>query len=612
MVKCFVTVIIAVNKITWLLHPRGAIFVIGLRDNTKRGKMSKAIQSQTKSTPDNSCHGLFHKIIFVLRRGLKRNHEFLDLFPYLKIFFPWRSSSFIEKWAKFRALAFAATTGFAIISFMTIFPITLEATLTEAATGTAKDSTLTMSVTNPSAEVNLTVASTDGTFASSSSNVTFSVATDNYSGYTLSIQGSDDNGLLLDKKKENSFTSISSAISEATFKDAANTIYNGKWGYKPSKVDSADNMNYLPAPTTAATTLDMTSAASTTSYTISIGARADFSMPSTTYSNTFVLTAVANLIQYNISYSSNTTDAVTGMPSVQTDITSGTEIIISDNVPERNGYSFIGWCNVATTTSLGTDICSGTTYNSGATYGIDKTAKNDVTLYAMWYLPPPDGIMQNFTLAHCAAYASSAPYTLTDVRDNNTYTVRYIISASNYKRCWMTQNLRTEAGKVITPSNSNVSQNYTIPSADLTLGDSYTEARVHNSGNAEYGYYYNYCAATAGTICSNPDEENSTNEAGAIYDICPKGWRLPSRNEAWTISGSTFSSTYVELFQPVLSGFYQGGALALAETYGAWWMSEAPEGYANLRGYFTYNGTGLRFENYYRSAGVTIRCIRSL
>ncbi len=398
--------------------------------------MSQAIQSQIKSNPDNSRHGLFHHIIFVLRHGLKRNHKFLDLFPYLKIFFPWRSGSFIWRTVQLRTLAISATFSLVMLTLALTMPITSETILTEAATGIEKNSTLTMSVTNPSAEVKLIVASMEGTFASSSPNATFTVKTDNYSGYTLSIQGKDNNGLLLDKRKQNSFASISSAISEATFKAEANTTYNGRWGYKPSKLNSVANSNYLPAPTTTATTLDTTNAPNSTanSYTIAVGARADFSMSPADYTNTFIITAIANVIQYNISYTSNTMDTVTNMPSAQTGISSGVSIELSDDIPIRTNYIFMGWNTKANG--------SGTTFSPGAEYKIDETISNAIILYAMWerdIVIPFGGVatMQGITASICSEVAIGNTGRVRDTRDDKYYWIAKLADGN----CWMTQNL---------------------------------------------------------------------------------------------------------------------------------------------------------------------------
>jgi len=913
---------------------------------------------------------------------------------------------------------------------------------TEAATGSSQSSSLTLDVTSSVASVDLTVNSSTGTFASSDTNAAFSVTTNNFTGYTLSISADEDTGLLSDDEA-NTLSSIPAAISEETFSASTNTSYNGMWGYRPSKYNSVANTNYLPAPTTTASTLDVTSAANKTAnnYTIALGARADFTKPASAYTNTFIITAVSNPINYVIKYNSNTSDTVTDMPAAQSSSTSATSIILSNNTPTREHYTFNGWCSVEPTTTNGDDVCNGgTVYLSGAVYGIDKTTLNDTTLYAMWnidkfvqttqvryenadgtwgsyttvdtktvnygssyswstsqitdfnstaykagsvssytvtadktnqvsiyrntftckiqsrfqnadgtygsyttrvnetrrygqtcswstanisnfdsttykaasytnnnitanvnqsinidrntfactaryrlqnadgtypttytsagtvnsaalygstcsyttnqnttqyqnktasatvtkattlsvdvpratyactaryklqnadgtypsafttvsinsaalygstcsyttaqdttkytnqsasatvtgattltvgtsgqvprktykltvtagtntsnatgagtyrwgqtvavgvtkatnttcvsYATPTwtktagtlsstsgtsvnftmptsaatvtatstatnnkqtitlsrsnatgikiagtnytgtsvkltcgtyalEGVfasgyefskwaitgtgnsltsttaakptltvggagtltltgkasvksMQNYTKATCQTEASSANVTVVDTRDNNSYTVRYING-----NCWMTQNLRIAGGKTLTSSDSNVSANYTIPTTDLTSGNTYTEGRIHNSGNTTNGYWYNYCAASAGTICTS---SNSTN---ATYDICPKGWRLPTNSEQ---SGIT---SYASAFSPVTGGYYYIGSLGNTGS-GYWWSSTA----GNTAGRYglSYNGSSLNTGGNGRFLGFYVRCIRS-
>ena len=199
----------------------------------------------------------------------------------------------------------------------------------------------------------------------------------------------------------------------------------------------------------------------------------------------------------------------------------------------REGYKFTGWNTVAGGT--------GTSYNNGASYSAPANPSSyTITLYAQWE-PEVVGYIQDFTNSQCSSLASTSDVTVRDRRDNNTYTVRYING-----NCWMTQNLRIAGGTTLTSTYSNVSSSYTIPTTDLTSGDSYTDGRIHNSGNTTTGYWYNFCAASAGTNCSSSNSSNTT------YDICPKGWRLPTRDEFSGITGTS----YISAFSPVTGGYY--------------------------------------------------------
>ena len=334
-----------------------------------------------------SITSLLSSFILVLRHGLKKIKEFLGLFPYLRTLFPWRSSTFIKRSRQIRIVAFISCFAFVLLSFTILHPLSSPTQPTEAATGSSQSSSLTLDLASSSASVDLLVTDPEGNFAVSSSNAEFNVTTNNFTGYTLSIMSSNDEGLLSDTNG-NSLSSITSAISLDTF--AGSTSYNGKWGYRPSVYNAAANTSFLPSPTTTATTLDTTTAPNTTTpnyYTIEIGVRSDYTTASSSYTNTFIITAVSNPINYTISYNSNTSDNVTNMPTTQSSSTSATSIVLADNVPTRAHYTFTGWCSTVPTTTSGVDSCSGTnaiTFLPGASYGIDQTTLNNTTLYAMW------------------------------------------------------------------------------------------------------------------------------------------------------------------------------------------------------------------------------------
>ena len=130
---------------------------------------------------------------------------------------------------------------------------------------------------------------------------------------------------------------------------------------------------------------------------------------------------------------------------------------------------------------------------------------------------------------------------LRDNRDNTEYIIGKLADG-NY---WMLDNLALDpatmkSGVVIDSSNSNVAEGstFTLPASTPNDFVSYTEARIvtgyknnsvslalEQSGTGKVGVYYNYCAATAGTYCKILDH---TDTDDAEYDICPKGWRMPT------------------------------------------------------------------------------------
>ncbi|MDO4508233.1 MAG: hypothetical protein Q4B65_02530, partial [Candidatus Saccharibacteria bacterium] len=245
----------------------------------------------------------------------------------------------------------------------------------------------------------------------------------------------------------NVLQSITDPATESSF-SAENAIqFNGRWGYKPSKLydtttnTTTTNTSYLPAPTTTETLLDKTTSsnAAANEYTVAIGVRVDFNTPKDTYTAKLYIRATANPILYSIAYDKNTTDEVANMPENESGVADGNTITLSGNIPEREGYGFIGWCATKPTTTDGIDSCSGITYEVGGEYPVSQTTSNIVTLYAQWEKAVV--YMQDYTLARCQEEATNAAATLTDIRDGNTYTARFI---NGY--CWMTQNLRLAGG----------------------------------------------------------------------------------------------------------------------------------------------------------------------
>ena len=620
--------------------------------------------------------------------------------------------------------------------------------------------TLTMTSGHTAASLDLTPKDSNGTFAASSSDekAQFGVTTNNYTGYTLTISGSDNTRQLTNSEVNTAkLDSITSSIDENTFN--VSTSFNGRWGYQPSKYNSVANTDFLPSPTTTATTLDTTAVANASdanTYTIGLGARVDYTKPAGTYSNTFVLTAVGNPALYTISYLDNTGDtSVANLPAGASSATSETNVVLSSQRPTRNGYTFRAWCDgtVSGTANNPGITCTGTEYAAGANFGVDQTSTNVSSLYAVWdpieyrlavnfsgypvtsvqirtaageggtlmgtvtasggtvgslvynntyYLYPVHGddwsitswantgtagemtcnpepgedepctdenpafkiglgdgdvtitgrphYMQNLSKSMCQTLASNDALTVTDMRDNRDYTVRYIGGT-----CWMTANLMygydaTNGADnpnpgvstlTLDPATSNVTSARTLTTYDLVThgtnteganecygsynsttqtgsGPGYVNACIHSGGNEYSGHtsdpaknqtvWYNYAIASAGTITSKDNTDITGNMNTATESVCPKGWTLPSKKQIDNIGGaSPGSTTYITSFSPVLGGGQRNGTLYDEARAGVWWTSET---YNNtLRYILRYNGDNLYNSYNRREDGYYIRCV---
>ena len=302
-------------------------------------------------------------------------------------------------------------------------------------------------------------------------------------------------------------------------------------------------------------------------------------LASTTSSSTINAVADGSLLAkfgpntwgYNLDQSA-VSDATTTYHPVPT--TTGGDPAGSSDAPAPDGDSY----NLTFGTLVDTSLPSGA-YSNRVVLSVLANPAYDPKTY-----------LQDFTLDQCQSLASDTDYTVYDSRDGNDYTVRYINGA-----CWMTQNLRLPGGTTLTSSDSNVTRNYTLPSSS-TAFNSYTVANMYNGTDTTYGAYYNYCAASAGTVCSQT-------KADATQDICPKGWELPTKAQFDGITG------YSSAFSPVLSGYYGNGSLINTGFSGSWWSATALNSNSQYGLYYSGSSLNTRYNN--KNLGFSVRCIRS-
>ena len=223
--------------------------------------------------------------------------------------------------------------------------------------------------------------------------------------------------------------------------------------------------------------------------------------------------------------------------------------------------------------------------------------------------------------------------TLTDTRDNNTYTIAKLSDG----KCWMTQNLRitretinakdssNTTGK-ITSADSHVSANYEIPASTTSAfsnaqsGSYYTNQQVRASVDNDYGAYYSYNVATVNTVAS-------ASSGPATYDICPKGWRLPTGGSSgefqalynkgksgWTTNngkngywfGGAANAAGAAFFPA--AGYVNTSGLANTGSYGLYWSSTI--GSAASAYILHFHSSGISPADYNgRYNGFSVRCV---
>ena len=191
--------------------------------------------------------------------------------------------------------------------------------------------------------------------------------------------------------------------------------------------------------------------------------------------------------------------------------------------------------------------------------------------------------------------------TLVDTRDNNTYTVSKLADG----KCWMTQNLRI-AGKTITPADSDVTANYTIPDSSISGFDS----GAYEASNAYLdsdGGLYKWYTATAGT--------GVYSSGNTTVSICPKGWRLPTggnSGEFQTLynnypSSSALRSDPVNL---TLSGSVYNSSRYDQGSNGYYWSSTTHSN-KGVYAYDLFLTASTVYPTYYdgKNGGRSVRCI---
>ena len=281
--------------------------------------------------------------------------------------------------------------------------------------------------------------------------------------------------------------------------------------------------------------------------------------------------------------------------------------------------------------SIQDGVCAGHTVAGGSGSGGDALA----------------GSMQAFTQSECTAlttYAGSnesAVITLTDNRGDTTRTYQVAKLADN--KCWMLDNLKlgsTTGTITLTPTDSNVAANFILPqlvtfrntNTSTNLGNDYDTPYAYRSvtgdtgvGVTNYGYLYNFPAATAGATRASLPAGNGT----APSSICPANWRLPS-------GGATgeFAMLNAKMNNPSASapstnsgtGYYQNwqnNGPFKGVFSGYWWGSFADQGsstslwsrsaHATLADYahVTYFGVSVVWPNNSseRGYGFAIRCL---
>lgn len=385
-------------------------------------------------------------------------------------------------------------------------------------------------VTNPTISISLgTLAPLDvtpGSFGSTSQTV--SVTTNNYTGYTATLDNPT-NSTDLVNTSDNTLTIPTITLPQGSSSITASSFTSG-YGI------STDDTNFVPAPTSASSiSIGSRNATGTGSHTLTFGAKPASGTKAGLYTKTFVVTAVVNNPQYSITYNANAgTDTVTNMPNNQsTTISSTGTATLANNVPIRSGYTFLGWDTSSSATTP--------TYAAGNTHTInlEPTQANAITLYAVWEVSSRE--IHDTTTTVYSPSAVPAGYTV--YFDNPNIEGNPVVTAD-------------DDGKIISFEYTNISTNGISFSTGHSLntgiiafddtgftihlvikmspknngGKRLVSAFQQNSGSSNYSGFTFYCYSNQYFYF---DASTSASISGTSFGshINSSGWRVQSNQE---------------------------------------------------------------------------------
>ena len=480
-------------------------------------------------------------------------------------------SSYIRIGIRFRRITYLSGALLFLLVLATIHPIYLVPPATEATTKNPNPATLTFAFTDNrnTASVSLAVTDKNGNFATStdSQKASFSLSTNNATGYTLNLRTTGTTTTLSDGT--HSINTISSSgITADNF--AVNT-----YGILPSKYNGIDNTgtnpNYYPASSTGFK-MDETSAANTTAntYTVGLGLKANYDTTAGTYTTantdngntgaSLVLEYVANAVTYSINYYTNTTATVSGMPSInpQTGTVAQGSTSTSVNLasaPSRTGYTFVGWCkgtnattsNITVKTDGTPDVCNSTSYDASQSFGIDATVSPDTYyLFAMW--------QRNSYTCTKQYRREKADGTWEDYRSDGTEqilygaTCNYSKTETNYKNSASGTN-NTAASTSGTMGTSGLTLQVSLYRNTYTLGvssgsnitaSSITTSPVHGANYYRWGQSVGLSATKASNVtCTSYGAPSWSANAGTNPSAgATTTYTMPTSNATITVSST--------------------------------------------------------------------------
>lgn len=330
--------------------------------------------------------------------------------------------------------------------------------------------------------------------------------------------------------------------------------------------------------------------------------------------------AVLSVVAYNgIQHRARTSEAITGLSQAKRKL----ELYKVDNgnYPTTGNLSSAGVADRDVSyqyTSDGTSYCL-TGAAGDVAYNVTHATAPSSGVCSGHTTPSEGGgpsPIQAITSANCP---SSRTMTV-DARDNRTYWVQKLADG----KCWMLTNLAYAGGgtntyndtKSITQSSSTSS--YTVPYYYISSGaaptTSPTQPSTSTSGNGQYGYHYNWCAAMGVQSGTNACANATTPASNPSTSICPADWRLPTSSEFMALNaaingGSSSSDAGLRSIWLGQLSAYWAASFSEQGTVGMYWASTQIN--ASSADTLLFWSSTVRTSNHPKNFAATIRCVAS-
>lgn len=454
------------------------------------------------------------------------------------------------------------------------------------------DSTVTLSLGSSTLSGEITPSGSNN--GKAKLDVTATVRVQNSGGYSVYVGSSSSQ---LKHESNNSSYAIDSVSSATTY---ANLPLN-RWGYSYNEGSTVkDSYMAMPATTQGATIYSDSNAniadTGNKTFTLSFAANIGGDKPVGKYANSVTVSVVSN--------------------------------------PRKVAAS--NWAELTTMQEMTTAICS------GATSGASKQLMDERDGKYYWVGKLTDGecwMTQNLDLDLSAGVALTS--NMTDIGwDGSKYptaatwapgydtatsvTSSTILASDAGTRSWSLGNFRIASPTVLTATCSKKSS---VAECSLfTAYDTPTAANTSDADNAHYivGNYYQWCTATAG--CKNSSGQTGTSLLGesAVDSICPRGWRLPTPTNFYSLVTSFDRQTTKQKVVAFTSSpyyFVAGGdvyqdmnsMLSGAGSTGFYWSSVADNNTSVYAKFLDFSSnaihSGPSLSGTYRYYGFSVRCI---